>query len=46
MLKWRKAWWWRDEEDGKLYLHPILAIGTLALTMPIIWFILDAALGK
>ena len=42
MLKWKRKWWWRDEEDGKFYLNPILAFAILAVAMPLTWVVLDA----
>jgi len=43
MLKWKKKIWWKDEEDGKLYINPILAITTLAaVASPTVWMIFTA----
>ena len=45
-LKWEKKVIWRDEEDGKLYIHPYIAFASLAITVPLVWITLDAILGK
>ena len=39
-LKWKKKVYWIDEDDGKLYINPILALGSIALTAWIAWKLL------
>jgi len=49
MLKWKKKLYWRDEEDGKLYIHPIAAIGSIAvmvvIMVVILWNVIFPTIG-
>ena len=36
-LKWKKKAFWIDEDDGKFYIHPIIAFATIALTVLAVW---------
>lgn len=40
-LKWRKKIYWIDEEDEKLYIHPLIAFTIFIATIPTSWYIID-----